>query len=165
MDFIYDAVQALIDKYKTNNPFELCDCLGIKRYIMSFDDLQGVFGVIDGVPVICISDKLDKSSQSIVCAHELGHCILHKEIAESSCLREFGIFNMNTKVEYQANVFAAHLLIDEDELDTLMREEYDIYQISTMLGYDSNLVNLKIALMSKAGYKCSPIWEPNFTFD
>ncbi len=151
LDYIYDLVEQLVSKYNTRDPFELCDCLGITYYITDLGKLQGVFGIICDTPVIFVSKDIDERTQLLVGAHELGHALLHSDIAKDQHLREFEVFNMNTKVEYQANVFAAHLLFDEDEIDELFREGRDIYAVSQMLGINDNLLNLKLALMKEAG--------------
>lgn len=165
MNYIYDLAEELVSKYKTRDPFELCDYLGITYYYTDLGKLQGVFGIVCNTPVIFVSDKIDRRAQILVCAHELGHALLHTEIAKDQYLREFEVFNMNTKVEYQANVFAAHLLFDEDELDELFHEGRDIYSVSQMLGINVNLLNLKLALMKEAGYNYAPVWDPKISFD
>ena len=39
---------------------------------------------------------------------------------------------MRTKHEYEANAFASHLIIDDDELIDLMKQDYDVVQLSEM---------------------------------
>jgi len=165
LDYIYDTVHNLILKFKTRDPFELCEYLGIRYFKADLGSQQGVFGIIDNTPVIFVSSAIDKRTQMLVCAHELGHALLHYDIAKEKCLREFEMFNMNTKVEYQANTFAAHLLLDEDEIDELFCEGRDIYSVSQLLEINVNLLNLKLALMKEAGYKnYAPAWDPKIEF-
>lgn len=37
---------------------------------------------------------------------------------------------MRTKHEYEANAFAAHVIIDDDDLIDYMRQGYDVLQLS-----------------------------------
>ena len=48
-----------------------------------------------------------------MCAHELGHALLHDEL-----VNHFDVTrnNMNNNVEYEANLFAVALLADESQL-------------------------------------------------
>ena len=57
--------------------------------------------------LICINDNLTDEEQIIVCAHELGHMILHRDIDSvflDSPLIEQGV------IELEANAFALQLL-------------------------------------------------------
>ena len=49
---------------------------------------------------------------------ELSVCLLYTS-------PEFVLFDMRTKHEYEANAFASHLIIDDDELIDLMKQDYD----------------------------------------
>ena len=94
----------------------------------------------------------------IVCAHELGHYFLHKEIAKKNCTKEFEIFNMRNKVEYEANVFASHLLLDEDELLDYLKEGHTVFQAATMFGYNVSLINIKLTELNGFGYNFDTSW-------
>jgi len=60
---IKKKVIALKNQYKTNNPFELCDCLGIK---ILYEDLgKNINGFYQSAPknrIIHINNKLDEVS-------------------------------------------------------------------------------------------------------
>ena len=43
MNYIYDMVQELIEKYSTRDPYELCDALGIMYRIADLGSLKGFF--------------------------------------------------------------------------------------------------------------------------
>ena len=82
MNYIYDMVQELIEKYSTRDPYELCDTLGIMYRIADLGSLKGFFTLVAGEPVIIISKDIDEHQQREVCAHELGHALLHMDIAK-----------------------------------------------------------------------------------
>ena len=84
----------------SRNPFLLAKLFEIP---IRFYDLEGVPGFIDkSSQTIFIDKKLDYQSKMIVCAHELGHLILHR--TDTS----FNLFNtgIDTVTEFEANVFA-----------------------------------------------------------
>ena len=66
-----------MEQYGTRNPYELADALGIMILYYDLGNMRGCFTYIDGQPVIMLNDKLSERAARIVCAHELGHFVLH----------------------------------------------------------------------------------------
>ena len=64
---------------------------------------------------------------------------------------------MRTKPEYEANIVAAEILLDTDELLSYIYDyHYSADQIATAMDTDINLVALKIAHLSELGYDLRP---------
>ena len=60
---------------------------------------------------------------------------------------------MTTKPEYDANIVAAEILLDTDEiLEYIYDYGYTSEQIARAMGTDINLVALKIAHLAESGY-------------
>lgn len=150
---IFEIVEGLKNTYHTSDPFELCDYLGVKVAIADLGSLKGIYTYIDYVPVIIISSTLKMIPQLLVCGHELGHHVLHSEIAKQGSLREFTFFNMRDKTEAEANLFLANLNIDDDELDELFREGRSVSEAAQILCYPEQLLNVKISDMLRRGYE------------
>lgn len=107
---IPDLVNNLIKKYKTNNPMELCDYLGIK---VIYEDLGSIHGFYQYAPknkIIHLNVKLNETDMLFTCAHELGHAILHSNL--NILFLENKTAQVKGKYEIQADQFAAELLID-----------------------------------------------------
>jgi Zn-dependent peptidase ImmA (M78 family) len=68
-------------------------------------------------------------------------------------MHEFMIYNMNQRPEYEANVFAAELLLQDREVIELSDGGLDVEQIARTLYSDVNLVALKLGLLSQKGYR------------
>lgn len=51
---------------------------------------------------------------------------------------------MRKKHEYEANALASHLIIDDDELIDLMKQDYDVVQLSAAMGTNINLMLIKL---------------------
>ena len=164
MSNIYKIVSELVSKYRTCDPFELAEELGVMILYYDLGSLNGMFRFIEGQPVILLNCRLDEIMLRIVCAHELGHFVLHSAIAKEACLREFHIFNMRDKTEYEANVFAANLLIDEDEMIEILKEGRSAYEAAMMLRTEPNLLNIKLADMNTMGYNFDTNWGPTDLF-
>lgn len=151
--YIYNEAQALVKKYDTRDPFEIARQLGIGIYSCgNFVDLKGMYKVLLRNRFIFINDKLDKKQQDIICAHELGHDRLHRDLAANVALQEFVLYDMKTRPEYEANLFAASLLLADDDILACAHDGCDVVQSAQILGTDINLVLIKMAEMNQRGY-------------
>ncbi|WP_028530522.1 ImmA/IrrE family metallo-endopeptidase [Paenibacillus sp. HW567] len=104
-----EIINKLIKKYKTNNPFELCEALGIHiRFVNLGESTKGLYYRKLRRRFIVIHNELPIEWQRFVCAHELGHDRLHKGI-NRFFLEENSYFSPG-KLERQANLFAIKLL-------------------------------------------------------
>ena len=65
---------------------------------------------------------------------------------------------------HRANAFAAHLLLDNDEVYSLARQGYDVVQISQMMGSHINLMLIKMQEMNKLGYDFRIPYTPDSRF-
>ena len=76
----------------------------------------------------------------VVLAHELGHAILHRR--ENCCFMAHHTLLLTSKIEKEANLFAAHLLIT----DELLQEYADFTQnqFCQCTGYPKELIELRI---------------------
>jgi len=99
-----------------------------------------------------------------ICAHELGHDRLHQHLAKDKALQEFMLYDMRSRPEYEANIFAGELLIDDDEVLALVEDGYDVCQIADELGEDMNLVLIKIDELRKQGHDLSVPYRPASDF-
>ena len=89
----------------------------------------------------------------IVCAHELGHDQLHRNMAKTTPIHEFMLYDMKSKPEYEANIVAAEILMDSDEVLCYIYEYgYTAEQIASAMSTDINLVALKVAHLATLGY-------------
>lgn len=104
----------LILTHGTNSPLEIAS----QRNIMVlFEDLGkstwGYFSRINRIPSIHINNRLSEEYALFTGAHELGHGVLHPGI-NTPFLRGNTLFSVE-KIERQANKFAIHLLIGQNE--------------------------------------------------
>lgn len=144
------------------DPFVIAEDLHIT--VLFRDDFirqKGAFKVIAQNSFIFINGHLSEEMQRLVCAHELGHALLHRQLGMSAIgLMEFEIFDIKDQLEYDANAFAAALLLDDGELLDILQDGYDIVHVASMLKTNVNLVLLKLNEMNKHGYNfqlpCSP---------
>lgn len=147
--------QSLVKRFHTRDPFEIAKGLGIEvLFCEGFGSLKGMYRVIKRNRFIFINADLNEQMQRIVCAHEIGHDQLHRDLAKNNSIQEFMLYDMTTRPEYEANVVAAEILLDSQEvLDYIFNLDYTIEQIATAMSTDINLVALKVAELNCQGYK------------
>ncbi|MCI5893057.1 MAG: ImmA/IrrE family metallo-endopeptidase [Clostridiales bacterium] len=157
-DEIYKITDKLKKQCKSTDPFEIADMLGIMVMLRDdFKKLCGLYTVIKRKRVIILNGNLSENRLKIVLAHEIGHDILHRDMAVNTALQEFMLYDMSARPEYEANMFAADLLLDDDEIYELVSVyRYDMEQIASKLCTDINLVGIKIGSMNYRGYKLTP---------
>ena len=145
MQVIKDIVSGLLENYGTLNPFELCDCLDIK--ILKSDlgnEIKGFFQrTPTGYEVIHINSEACEHEMKYICAHELGHAILHTSISLSFFIENS--MQVKNKYEIQADKFAAELLIDYEIIDEVY-SELNIEQLSSTFCVPSKLIKYKFNL-------------------
>lgn len=153
VDRIYGEVEKLTKKFKTRNPFELADSMGIVVMRRELARLKGFYTVENKTRYIVINERLDDLFQHLVCSHELGHDCLHRHFAQYDSLRDHGLFNLNGKIEREANLFTADLMIPDEDIILLARWELHTFeQIARMLHVPEALVRFKAYSISKRGY-------------
>lgn len=136
---IKKTVKKLVDKYKTNNPFEIADQMGILVQKHPLGKIGGYYMIYSGIKCICINSDIDDlKMENTIMAHELGHAILHTDT-------EFMFFEntlfIESKYERQANCFAAELLVPDNII--LENPGLTKQQIAMLTGYDENLISFK----------------------
>ena len=137
----------LVNHCGTRDPFRIARELGIEVLF------KGMYRVIKRNRFIFINKDLNPRMQIIVCAHEIGHDQLHRNMAKKDAIQEFMLYDMATKPEYEANIVAAEILLDTD---TILEYIYDYgftsEQIARAMCSDINLVALKVAHLVETGY-------------
>lgn len=112
MKNIKKIVHRVTMKYGTRSPFQLCEKMGINIFFADLPDKVNGFFVNsseNGSRSILINKSIPACEQEQVCAHELGHALLHSEI-NSILLEDDPTFNL-TEFEVEADLFSNLLLL------------------------------------------------------
>ena len=153
---IENTVKKLIKRYKTSNPYTLCEQMGIEVVHADIGSLKGMYTCIKRNRFIVINENLDDRTKKVVCAHELAHDQLHRGMSSSSWMKDYDLTIFNSKYEYEANMFAAELLVQEDELIDLIKENKTLNEIAKILYIDPNLISMKVKRLIDKGYGLMP---------
>ena len=155
-DYITRQVQELVRRRGTRDPFSLCRQLDLLLlYHPLGPKLKGYFFYQSRGGVVVINQELDEELQRVVCAHELGHALLHRDLAAGNALREFTLFSQTARPELEANYFAAELLIPDEEALPLL-EECPVEEAACRLCVPPPLLDLKVRLLEKKGFALHP---------
>jgi Zn-dependent peptidase ImmA (M78 family) len=146
--YIYEMVENLKRKYKTNNPFQIAKALNIFVSFKALNNLKGFYYIVNRERHIVINNTLEEEEQRIVCAHELGHDRLHQHFARVNALKDFVLYDMSSKPEYEANIFAVDLLIEDVKVRELILEN-DASFLASALKVNENFVDYKVESMRK----------------
>ena len=83
---------------------------------------------------VMISSFPSEEEKMIVAAHELGRIILHRSQLKMAPMQDDTLYNMTDNTEYQANLFAADLLIEDEEIeDMVQNEDLDYFGLCSSL--------------------------------
>ena len=157
MPQMHDAVSAanrIQRKFGTRRPERIAKDMDIMILPQPFKQQKGAYKVIERKPIIFIKQDLHPVIRDIVLAHEVGHHILHRaEAIRLGGFQEFNLFDMReSRMEYDANMFAAQLMLPDDDITELIYRGMDVAQIARALHSDINLVALKVAELNSRGH-------------
>jgi Zn-dependent peptidase ImmA (M78 family) len=135
------TTKKLITKHKTNDPFWIAQEKGI---IVLFEELGSTLGYYHAhkrIQLIHINNKLNELEQRFVCAHELGHAILHPR-ANTPFLKKSTFFSID-KIEVEANTFAVELLLPDDFINDFRDTSHTLQDLAAMNGIPREFAKLK----------------------
>mgnify|MGYP000899687180 CR=1 FL=1 len=137
MTQIKHVVSKLIKKHKTNDPYEITSQ---KNIIIQYEQLGSVLGYHNTyrrIQFIHINSELEDYKKRFVCAHELGHALLHPNV-NTPFLRK-NTFYAISKIEREANEFAVELLLE----DKAIKEHSTVQEAAVLYGIPKELIYLK----------------------
>jgi len=124
IDYISRTVDKLIKKYQTRDPYELCSSLGVRVRLMDLEyGLKAYYFYQSRIRSIVLNSRVAEPIRRILVAHELGHDRLHKKLAMLKGFQEIELFDKTIPAEYEANIFAAELMIADNEVLELLNDE------------------------------------------
>lgn len=136
---VIKKVNKLIRKYGTNNPFEICENLGIWYYFLPLGKVKAHYIYSKRKKVFFINENLSELEKYFCAAHELGHALMHTKT--NVYFNNSNTFFNSKKHEIEADFFAANLLIPTTILEEF--EGFNLETISNVTGIDIKYLKLK----------------------
>lgn len=125
--------------HDTRNPFRIASENHIHILYEELCENLGYFSQLFRIKTIRINNLADPFLQPFICAHELGHALLHPHAGTHAFNRNS--FIANCKIEKEANQFAVELLLPDELIAG--HPETDIYNLARTAGIPHQLVYLK----------------------
>lgn len=151
---IYDKANKIVKQAGTRDAKRIAKELGFHlKFVDYFPKLLGMYTYKNRVRAIFVNNRLNEYLTQMVIAHEIGHGILHNDIAKNAALQEFELFRMDrNNTEYEANAFAAHLLLDTKEFLEYSRQNMTVAQIAQAMNTEINIALIKWKELDALGY-------------
>ena len=136
---IKQKANSMARKFNSRNPLEIIKNLNVILVYYPLKDVRGFYQFFQRNNIIYIDGNLPENEQIVVCAHELGHMLLHKN--SNALFMDTRTHFVTTKYENEANTFAAELLIP----DSIILENPGMTksQIAHLVGYDEKIMDFK----------------------
>ncbi len=150
-DQIYTDTKNLIKKYGTRDPREILEARGI--FLIPFKSptqLLGMYKIIKRNRFVFYNPYVDDPIINMVLAHELGHDVYHRDEVKEG-IAEYELFDIRTDMEIEANIFAAHLLLDENKLIDDIALGYTYNELASLYDVNANLMIFKLNEMHRMG--------------
>ena len=151
--YIKSEVERVAERYGTRDPVALIRGNGvILKYSDRYVSLKGYYFHSVRSDFIVINSKLPREEKRIVAAHEFAHFVLHSEQARQGTIHDTMMFSVSSRMEYEANLFCAELLLPDGEIMAAAQEtEGDFFTMSRALGVMPELLLFKLHGMNERG--------------
>ena len=146
---ISEEVRRIQKKYGESDPFRLAQAMKI---IVVLKPMGRYKGCCKGFYVqhrrikhITINSDLPEVIQRVILAHEIAHSVLHTNI--TAAFHEFTLFDDTDRQEYEANLFAAELLLSDDCVLNALNEDQFFFQAAKALYVPAELLDFKFRVI------------------
>ena len=162
IETISNEAHKLKKRYLEDDPERICQAMKIlvKRIPMGKreKDCKGFFFTKSRIRMIVLNADLPCHVQKIILAHELGHAVLHYKYTEIRAFHDFELFDETSIYEYEANIFAAEFLLDDDAVLESLNEDISFFNAARRLQVPPELLDFKFRVLKRRGYALnSPI--------
>lgn len=131
----------MIKTHDTNNPFEIAAERGITLLYEPLGETLGYYNCYKRIQFIHINNALNERLQRFVCAHELGHAILHHD-SNTSFLKANTFYSID-RIEIEANTFAVELLLPDEVIYQHKDSILSINEVARIYGVPKEVAHLK----------------------
>lgn len=146
-EYIISKARESVNSTGSRDPFNAASLAGVSVNYKDIGTLRGAYLSNMPTPAIIINENLDSQMKKIVCAHELGHHILHKNVSHSCSENSFN-GNQTGVLEMEANIFAAEFLIDKTSAIENLKNGMTIDNTAALLETDVNLLVLFLSTIN-----------------
>lgn len=151
LDTIIEKAEEVRAVFAGRNIYQTAENSGARVWFRPLGGLKGFYVFENGKRYIVVNNQLDEMTRRIVCAHEFGHDMLHRELATGG-IRENTMFLENNKTEREANLFAAEILLTDKAVLSELEYVSDPDTAAFELNVPVELLEYKLELLNHKGY-------------
>lgn len=131
---------SLVRRFKTHDPFRIAKSLGIEIVFLPLHGIRGFYQTMKRCKFIYIDSRLEEQEARFVCAHELGHAMLHR--GYNRVFMDTNTYFKVDRYEIEADRFAVDLLFDDDELRDFL--EHPVQVAADCMGVSVELAEYRM---------------------
>lgn len=139
------TANSLVRKFGTRDPFRIAEALGIEVVRVPLSGIRGFYQYVKRCKLIYIDSSLPDAEARFVCAHEIGHAILHR--GYNRIFMDSHTYFAVNKFETEANHFAVDLLYDDSDLLDFL--EHPIQVTADCMGVSVELAEYRMMAIRK----------------
>ncbi len=159
IDSIRRIVQSLVKDAPMVEPAALAQALDILvrpfPLGMKEDACKGFFIIHRRQKHITYNSDLPVPLQRVVLAHELGHAVLHSDGLGPTSFHDVLLFSSPDEKEYEANLFAAELLLPDTFILPKLSAGRDFFALSQALEVPAPILDFKLRILRHEGHPVS----------
>lgn len=115
--------ERLVGKFGTRDSFKIAEDLGYTIIYTPLVGVRGFYQYLKRCHIIYLDSGLDDNTARFVCAHELGHSILHRGL--NRIFMDTRTFIVTGRYEQEADRFAVDLLHSDEDLQPYLSRSCD----------------------------------------
>lgn len=122
---IRKLIDELVEKYKTNDPIELCSHLDIDIIeVLNVDIIACTVKILDKTAILINkSVGMNETIRALAIGHEMCHGLYHE--SDDPLFIKQNMLLMSSRLEYEADFFAAYLFLHKKESQNEFIEDDD----------------------------------------
>ena len=155
MEYICREVRRIQKKYEEIDPAKVCQAMHIAVIYQSMgayaNACKAFYLMQSRKQAIVINSDLSSSLQRVLLSHELGHAVLHRTNANTKTFHDVHLFDETSQYEYEANLFAAEFLINDNDVITLLKEDQSFFAIASIISIPPALLDFKCRMLKYKG--------------
>ena len=136
---------SLVDSHGTRDPFQIAHDFGIIIIETPLEGVRGFYQSVYGQQIIYVDNRLPELERLWVCAHELGHAMLHSGLNRLFMDRRTHM--ISSRYEVEADRFAVDLLVSDDDLLEIC--DYPISTVAQCLGVSPDIAEYRLSGLTK----------------
>lgn len=130
----------LVQKFGTRDPFRIAQAMDFIVIRIPLCGIRGFYQFIKRCKIIYIDSELEDPEARFVCAHELGHALLHR--GNNRIFMDTNTYLPVNRFEVEADRFAVDLLFDDEDLCDFL--EHSVQVVADYMGVSVGLAEYRM---------------------